>query len=195
MVSQFDELSLDGRPVTTVTPYYVMLNKPEGIVSATKDDKFTTVIDLIPKSICPQPETLHYAGRLDRASTGLMLLTNDGVWSRALSDPAQKVSKGYRVTVQKPLKASDIEAFAKGFYFETEGVWTLPAELKILAEFEAEVTLFDGRYHQIKRMFGRCGNRVLALHRYRIGEIVLDPELKVGQSRALTPLEIASIAC
>jgi len=101
--------------------------------------------------------------------------------------------KRYRVLVEKPLSTSYIDAFQRGFYFEFERITTLPAELKIVGEFEAEVGLTEGRYHQIKRMFGQFDNKVLSIHRFAIGTLRLDADLKPGHSRPLTPIELSSL--
>jgi 16S rRNA pseudouridine516 synthase len=189
-VSMFDHIQIGEREITPQSKYYLMLNKPSGIVSATQDSQFRTVIDCIPASICPHPSCLHYAGRLDRASTGLMLLTNDGHWSKKVSSAQAKIKKYYRVGVANPLKDEDVEAFSHGFYFATEQAWTRPAKLQILSDREAIVVIEEGRYHQIKRMFARVGNKVLTLHRYRIGELSLDLSLKPGECRPLYANEI-----
>lgn len=192
-VSQFDEIVVNGERIYSIEPCYLMLNKPAGVVSATEDAQFQTVLDLVPDALCHQKETLHYAGRLDRASTGLMLLTNDSQWSRQIAEPQNKLEKYYRVEVERDLQAEDIEAFAKGFFFDYEQQWTQPAKLQIVSEKVANVVISEGKYHQIKRMFAKCSNRVVQLHRYQIGEIVLDKTLPAGGIRSLTLEEIMSI--
>ena len=191
LVSEFDEILFDGVCVAQRQPCYLMLNKPAGILSATTDDAFTTVIDLVPDELCVDKASLHYAGRLDRATTGLMLLTNDGAWSRAIAQAQQKIKKYYRVTLANRLQQSDIDAFAKGFYFDYEQTWTRPAQLEIVSDYEAVVVIDEGKYHQVKRMFAQCGNRVVKLHRYRIGDLLLDSNLIEGRCRALSAHEIA----
>jgi 16S rRNA pseudouridine516 synthase len=166
---------------------HLMVNKPAGVVSATSDAEHRTVIDLIDD---PDKQSLHLVGRLDRNTTGLVLLTNDGRWSKSLMDPTQKVPKVYLVGTRDPIPPDAVGAFSKGFYFHTEDLTTLPAELEILGEREARLTLLEGRYHQVKRMFHRIGNRVTSLHRERIGEIELPPDLLPGGWRALTQNEI-----
>lgn len=193
MVSQFDQIEINGQSLNSIQPCYLMLNKPAGVVSATQDSQFQTVIDLVPDALCANKETLHYAGRLDRASTGLMLLTNDSGWSRAISDPLKKLNKHYLVTLENPLKSSDIERFAKGFFFEYEQQWTQPAKLEVIESNVAKVVISEGKYHQVKRMFAKCNNRVTALHRYQIGKITLDKTLPAGGIRVLTEDEISSV--
>tara|TARA_B100000676_G_C17992149_1_gene795576 strand:- start:47 stop:757 length:711 start_codon:yes stop_codon:yes gene_type:complete len=189
-IGPFDVVVCDGEILQANRPRYLMLNKPAGVVSATRDDRHRTVLDLLPPD---QREGLHLAGRLDFNSTGLVLLTNDGDWSRQLSQPESRVSKHYRVTVEQPLTEAYVAAFAEGMWFEYEGVMTRPATLKIRNACEADVWLCEGRYHQIKRMFGRFDNKVLALHRLAIGNLMLDERLKPGEWRELSARECSSI--
>jgi len=162
--------------------FYIMLNKPIGYLSATSDSEHPTVLDLIDD---PDKQTLHLAGRLDRASSGLLLLTNDGRWSKRLMEPGKKVPKSYLVGTSDPISPEAVQSFAAGFYFHTEDIHTLPARLDILASQLARVTLYEGRYHQIKRMFHRVNNRVVTLHRESIGGLVLPADLLPGQWRRL----------
>ncbi len=189
-IGPFDRVELDGELLQSEAPRYLMVNKPAGVVSATSDDRHTTVMDLLPAS---QREGLHLAGRLDFNSTGLVLLTNDGAWSRQLSQPENQVRKHYRVTVEQPLTEDYVAAFSVGMWFEFEGIKTRPATIRILGTYEADVWLCEGRYHQIKRMFGRFDNKVLTLHRLAIGHLVMDDSLKPGEWRELSSLELSSI--
>ncbi len=187
-VDRFKRVELDGRPLRqSARRLHLMLNKPVGILSATSDPVHRTVIDLIDD---PDRHTLHLVGRLDRSTTGLVLLTNDGNWSKPLMAPETKVPKVYLVETRDPIPASAIEAFAAGFHFHTEDLTTLPAALEILGEHQARLTLHEGRYHQIKRMFHRIGNRVVKLHRESIGGISLPPDLGPGEWRMLTEEEV-----
>jgi 16S rRNA pseudouridine516 synthase len=145
------------------------------------------VLDLID---APAKDELHLAGRLDRASSGLLLLTNDGRWSKRLMAAETKVAKVYRVETLETIPAGAVEAFAQGFHFATEGVTTLPATLELLDDRRARVTLHEGRYHQVKRMFHRVGCRVITLHRESIGGLQLPENLRPGAWRALEPDEI-----
>jgi 16S rRNA pseudouridine516 synthase len=187
-IGQFSHVTLDDEVLQADTALYIMLNKPAGVVSATRDAQHKTVLDLLNRE---DKEGLHIVGRLDFNSTGLLLLTNDGVWSRRLTSPEQKIAKNYLVTVEKPITEAYIKAFSEGMYFSYEDIQTQPAQLHISSPFSAEVILTEGRYHQIKRMFGRFQNPVLSLHRTTIGCIHLDPALAPGESRNLTDTEIA----
>ncbi len=186
IVTKFTQVTLDGNHLIDEQPVYMMLNKPQGVVSATKDTKHSTVIDLISH---PQRQDLHIVGRLDFNTTGLLLLTNDGYWSRKVSLPETKLAKTYEVTLAKPLTTEHIRAFREGIYFDYEGIVTKPARLEILSDYKARLAIIEGKYHQVKRMFGHFQNQVLALHRVSVGNIVLG-DLEVGCSRLLTPQEV-----
>ncbi|WP_028696728.1 pseudouridine synthase [Pseudomonas cremoricolorata] len=190
-VRVFSQVEVDGQLLQSGPPArYLMLHKPAGCVSATVDGEHRTVIDLLPE---PLREGLHIAGRLDFNTTGLLLLTNDGQWSRRLTQPQTKQPKTYWVETENVIEAHYVERFREGFYFAFEDLTTLPAQLDILAPRQARLTLFEGRYHQVKRMFGHFDNKVTALHRERMGAIVLDAELAPGQCRPLSAEEIASV--
>ena len=187
IVDEFSHVMLEDRVLQANKASYVMLHKPVGVVSATVDDKHKTVIDLLDRA---DKQNLHIVGRLDLNTSGLLLLTNDGRWSKKLMSPEHKVGKLYRVSLQNPIDESYIAAFANGMYFEYEDITTLPAKLEIVNEYTALVTLMEGRYHQIKRMFGRFRNPVVGLHRLSVGAITLDEKLLPGESRELTVDEV-----
>jgi 16S rRNA pseudouridine516 synthase len=191
-VDRFTLVALDDVVVqSSERALYLMLHKPVGILSATKDDQHPTVLDLIDD---PDKHTLHIAGRLDRSTSGLVLLTNDGRWSKRLMAAEEKVPKVYLVETLDPIAPDAVAAFAAGFYFHTEDITTLPAELVILDEHRAQLTLHEGRYHQVKRMFHRVGNRVTQLHRQSIGSLALPADLPPGAWRMLTAHEILAAA-
>lgn len=194
-VDQFSHIICDDVVLQRRSARYIMLNKPVGVVCATKDEQHRTVIDLLNETSMDEPNTydLHIVGRLDLNTSGLVLLTNDGKWSRRIMSPEQKVNKTYLVTLKNPIDEQYVEAFARGFYFAFEDLTTLPAKLEIVSRHTGLVTLQQGRYHQIKRMFGRFSNPVVALHRLSVGEIVLDKALILGQSRQLTAAEVMSV--
>mgnify|MGYP003108782716 CR=1 FL=1 len=190
-INQFAVVIVDEQALPCVQAQYLLMNKPAGILSATKDASQRTVFALLDAH---QHADLHIVGRLDKNSTGLLLLTNDGEWSRGLMAPDRHVEKTYMVSVKHAISAECVEAFARGMHFPFEDIVTLPARLEIIAPRLARVTLTEGRYHQIKRMFGRFRNPVLSLHRTRIGAIILDPAMPPGASRALLPAELESSA-
>lgn len=191
-VNEFSRIEFDDTVLQAgARALYLMMHKPAGTLSATVDDQHPTVLDLIDD---PDRHTLHLAGRLDRASTGLLILTNDGRWSKKLTDASAKVEKAYLVETREPIHQDAVEAFARGFYFHTEDITTLPARLEILDDRLARVTLHEGRYHQIKRMFHRVSNRVARLHRERIGGLHLPADLPAGAWRELSAAELVAIA-
>jgi 16S rRNA pseudouridine516 synthase len=191
IVEEFDHVVLDNELLQNKQAIYIMMNKPIGVVSATKDELHKTVIDLLPDTL--NGDDLHIVGRLDLNSTGLLLLTNDSRWSRKLMSPEAKVNKVYQVTLEHDVTEDIISVFAEGMYFSFEQITTQPAQLTMLTNKVAEVVLTEGKYHQIKRMFGRFRNPVLALHRSSVGNCLLDENLQVGESRALTFEEVNAI--
>ncbi|MDR6956083.1 16S rRNA pseudouridine516 synthase [Pseudomonas brassicacearum] len=180
-----DEVLQAGRPAR-----YFMLHKPPGCVSATRDPQHPTVLDWLDE---PDKDDLHIAGRLDFNTTGLMLITNDGSWSRRLTQPQTKLPKVYYVETEQTITAEYADIFARGLYFAFENLTTQPAELTLLGPKSARLSIVEGRYHQVKRMFGHFDNKVLRLHRERMGPLLLDDNLEPGQYRALTPEEIRLI--
>ena len=191
IITAFSHVSVDGKISQNRVRQYLMLNKPAGVVSATVDTQHTTVIDLLTEEYRAE---LHIVGRLDFDSTGLVLLTNDGRWSQKISQPGSKLLKRYRVTVENPLTPEYVSEFQRGMYFSYEDITTRPAELTILSDYSAEVGLVEGRYHQLKRMFGRFDNKVLSIHRIAVGVLQLDDQLLAGQSRDLTVAEVGLIS-
>lgn len=182
-------LFLDGEPLAPPMPRYYMLNKPAGVICATRDRSHATALDLLPPD---EAEGLLIAGRLDIDTTGLVLLAADGQWIHRVTSPRHKQSKVYRARLAETLAADAEKHFARGIFLKGENRRTLPAQLERLAPDEVRITLVEGRYHQVKRMFAALGNRVIALHRERIGPVALDPELAPGDYRRLTDAEIAA---
>ncbi|MFT6913872.1 MAG: 16S rRNA pseudouridine516 synthase [Motiliproteus sp.] len=191
-VSSDQEVLLSGMPVAPRGPVYLMLNKPEGVVCATTDAEHETVIDLLPEAL---RAGVHPAGRLDRDTTGMVLLTDDGQWSHRVTSPKHLCSKRYRVELAEPLSAAECEAareqFSQGIMLRGETKPTLPAELIVDSSTRMQLLVTEGRYHQVKRMFAALGNKVERLHREQIGALVLDTDLEVGQYRVLSAQEIA----
>jgi 16S rRNA pseudouridine516 synthase len=187
-IDRFSKVELIHEILQEHEAVYLMLHKPAGYLSATTDLQHPTVMELIDH---PLREELHLAGRLDRASTGLLLLTNDGRWSKRVTEPDEKISKTYRVTTREVIAPEIGVIFATGIYFAYEDLTTQPAVLEILTDHEALLTIHEGRYHQVKRMFHAVGNQVLSLHREKIGPFVLDESLPSGKFRHLSEPEVA----
>lgn len=189
-VSDEDQIELDGYTVDTPSVRYIMLNKPVGYVCSNDDGTHPSVLGLVE---LPRADELNIAGRLDVDTTGLVLLSDDGKWCHRITSPRHKQGKIYLVGCADPIAESAIETFAKGLMLHGEKQATKPAEMEILDSHSARVTLYEGRYHQVKRMFAALGNKVIELHREAIGPIALDEELFPGEYRDLTTAEIESI--
>ena len=190
-VREFSQVCVDGEILQAGKPArYFMLHKPQGCVSATSDPQHSTVLDLLDE---PDKAELHIAGRLDFNTTGLMLITNDGQWSRRLTQPQTKLPKVYHVQTEQDIDPQYAVTFAAGVYFAFEDLTTQPAELELLGPRTARLSIIEGRYHQVKRMFGHFDNKVIGLHRERMGPLVLDASLAPGQYRPLTDEEILKV--
>ena len=187
-----DVVAVEGRPLAYQKFVYIMLNKPEGVVSASTDKRDTTVVDLLGDAY-PRRE-LFPAGRLDKTSTGFVLLTDDGGFAHDILAPKRHVSKTYTVTLDTPLTAEMKAGFAAGVTL-ADGTALSPAEVEALTPdgLTVRVLLKQGVYHQIKRMFGVYGAGVNALHRDAIGGLALDAALAPGQWRELSDAEVAEI--
>lgn len=187
-----DVVAVEGRPLEYQKFVYIMLNKPEGVVSASTDKRDTTVVDLLGDAY-PRRE-LFPAGRLDKTSTGFVLLTDDGGFAHDILAPKRHVSKTYTVTLDTPLTAEMKAGFAAGVTL-ADGTALSPAEVEALTPdgLTVRVLLKQGVYHQIKRMFGVYGAGVNALHRDAIGGLALDAALAPGQWRELSDAEVAEI--
>jgi len=188
-VGEFTQVVFDGQCLNDNTPVYLKLYKPKGVVSATTDKVCKTALDLINH---PSKQSLHITGRLDKNTTGLLLLTNDGAWSRKVSLPETKLPKTYELRTAKPITPEYVNTFKKGVYFGYEDIITQPATLELLGETTARLTITEGKYHQIKRMFGVFRNEVLDLHRVSVGGIGLG-NLKEGESCLLSASEISAV--
>lgn len=166
---------------------YIMFHKPSNTLCSNVNDTYPSVFNFID---CDNVDELHIVGRLDVDTTGLVLMTDDGRWSFKIIRPTMKCEKTYRVSLSKPIQDNVVDKFADGIALQGEDKLTMPAKLIILSPREVLLTITEGRYHQVKRMFAAVGNRVVSLHRQSIGNIELDIEL--GHWRHLTAAEIAS---
>ncbi len=175
--------------VVAFGPQYFMLNKPVGYVCATEDSDHRTVLELLDVS---NPKNLHIAGRLDIDATGLVLLTDDGAWSHRVMSPRHKFPKIYHVRLAEPLSDAGMKLLQQGVQLKSEPERCQPAEVERIGAEEVRITITEGKYHQVKRMFAAVGTSVEALHRERIGAVALDVALAPGASRPLTSAEVAS---
>lgn len=166
---------------------YIMLNKPEGFECSLKNSLYPSVMTLLDVE---KRDRLHTVGRLDVDTTGLILITDDGQWTHRIISPRHQCDKVYVATLAEPLPDNAEALFQAGILLNGEDKPTLPALLERIDERTARLTIQEGKYHQVKRMFASVGNLVLTLHRERIGSLALDDSLELGESRYLTPAEV-----
>lgn len=190
--TQAQTVAYDGSPIRYQEKEYYMLHKPAGVVSATRDDKEKTVLDLLDGQ---KRKDLFPVGRLDKDTEGLLLITNDGELSHRLLSPAKHVDKTYYAQVEGIVTEEDAAAFAAGVDIGDETL-TLPAHLTVLHSdriSEIRLTIQEGRYHQVKRMFEARGKKVVYLKRLSMGSLLLDETLEKGAYRPLTKEELAAL--
>lgn len=188
---EMERVTVQGEVVEYKPFVYLMMNKPAGVISATEDKVEATVVDLI------DPSYAHYelfpVGRLDKDTTGLLLLTNDGAFNHALMSPRKHVDKVYVAEVNGEMTADDVRRFAEGVELE-DGYTTKPARLELISKSgrrsTVRLTLSEGKYHQVKRMIAAVGKHVEQLERVQIGALELDPALEPGAYRELTEAEV-----
>lgn len=184
-------VTFDGRPLGLQALRYLMLHKPAGCVCATRDGLHPTVLDLLPAAA---RAGLHVVGRLDLDVAGLVLLSDDGEWSHRVTAPRRKCPKTYRAELAEPIGEAALAALRRGVLLRGEERDTHPATVERLGPAAVRISVTEGRYHQVKRMFAAVGNRVTRLYRERIGPVALDPALPPGGWRDLTVAEIAGLA-
>ena len=188
------ELRFQDRIIQGYEHTYLMLHKPAGVVTANKDKELPTVMDLLPSDI--QSDKLYAVGRLDRDTTGLLLLTDNGPLGFQLLHPQYHVDKSYQVVVNGPLTSDHIRLFKEGIVF-LDGTTCKPARLEILSASpslsQASITISEGKFHQVKKMFLSVGVKVTSLKRVQFGEFTLDPELAEDQYRPLNQEELKII--
>ena len=181
---------LDGKTVSYEKFCYYMLNKPAGILSATDDKKQKTVIDLFPAEL--KKKNLFPVGRLDKDTTGLLIITNDGDFAHRVISPRSEIVKTYHAVTETPVNDADIEAFRQGIVL-ADGTKCLTAGLEKLPDGSCLVRVMEGKYHQVKRMLASRGKPVTALMRLSIGGLELDKGLLPGQFRQLSEKELCSV--
>lgn len=188
-----EELTLDGAPLDAEREVYLMLNKPAGVVTSTEDGRLPTVMTLLPEKY--RRRGLGPVGRLDRDVTGLVILTTDGELAHRLISPKWKAEKTYHAYCEGELTDADVGRFSEGIVLSD--FTALPAKLEILSandgQSSALVTLTEGKFHQVKRMFAAIGHPLIGLSRLRIGCVALDESLSKGEFRPLTAEEIRGL--
>ena len=189
-VTDDQEIAIEGSTIKLMTTRYFMMNKPAGVVSATKDHTNPTALDLIYEH---RNDQLQIAGRLDIDTTGLLLITDDGQWNHIVTSPRTDCKKIYAVELENTVSEDYHKKLEAGIALEGEKRRCLPATMQVVDDHHIQLSISEGKYHQVKRMITSLGNEVVSLHRLQIGGIALDPELEPGDYRPLTEEEIASI--
>ena len=188
-----ERIRVRGEPLDPPFPLVIILNKPDGYTCGSEDPG-DTIYDLLPPRFACRNPGLHPIGRLDKDSTGMLLLTDDGKLLHRIIHPKSGCLKVYHATLDRPLDGHETALFASGtLVLNSETKPLLPAALEVLGEKEALVTLHEGRYHQVRRMFAAAGNHVLALKRIAIGGLQLPDDLPEGEWRILTDEELAAV--
>jgi 16S rRNA pseudouridine516 synthase len=188
-----ERIRFRGEPLDPLFPLILMLNKPDGYTCST-DDPGAVVYDLLPERFAHRNPGLHTVGRLDKDTTGLLLLSDDGKLSHRIIHPKSGCLKIYQVTLDRPLDGHEAELFGSGtLMLNGETKPLLPAGFEKTGDREALVTLHEGRYHQVRRMFAAAGNHVTALKRISIGGLQLPGDLAEGDWRALTAEDLAAL--
>lgn len=189
-----DQVSWQGQCLALVGLRYLMLHKPPSVECTARRGRHPRALDLIDVA---HPERLHSVGRLDLETTGILLMTDDGQWSHQITSPRKQCPKRYRAVLADPLEGDAaiqaIRAMEEGILLDDDDTPTHPAELVMLSPCHAQLTVYEGRYHQVRRMFAAIGNHVSALHRDAIGNITLDERLAEGQWRSLSAVEIEAL--
>lgn len=186
-----DVIALNGKTIAYRKFMYIMLNKPEGVVCATRDGLSSTVLELLPESLIRKG--LFPAGRLDKDTEGFVFITDDGALAHKMLSPKNHIEKEYEVTLEKPYEKEYVDIFASGMVIDGDEK-CLPAKLIPTDNpLRVNLILHEGKYHQIKRMMTAVGNRVVHLKRIRMGGILLDPSLSSGKAREITEKEILSL--
>ncbi len=181
-----DKVALDGKIITFKKYAYIMLNKPEGVVSSTDDKVDKTVVDILPKEY--KRSGLFPVGRLDKDTVGLVILTDDGVSAHKRLSPKTHAEKVYYFETADPVSQKTAEEIEKGVLLK-DGYTTKPCKVKLISDFSGEITLVEGKYHEIKRIFGAKGNKITFLERIAFAGIKLDSNLQRGECRNLTAEE------
>ena len=186
-----DEITFFGSKIIYREHTYIMMNKPDGVVSATEDGRDKTVIDLLPQNL--QSDKLFPCGRLDKNTLGLMLITDNGDLAHELLSPKSHVTKSYRFKAAEPISTEDAKRFEEGVTL-ADGYVTMPAKIELFGNRnEGIITLKEGKYHQIKRMLGALDNKIIYLERITFGPLTLDKSLARGEWRFLTDEEIENL--
>ena len=189
-VHENNHITLDGLELTARASRYLMLHKPANTICSNIDEAYPSLFNYLDMD---KTDDLHVVGRLDADTTGLVLITDDGRWSFNIIRPQMKCEKVYWVGLRDPIAENAVDKFQQGIPLQGEKIPTLPAKLEVISPKEVLLTITEGKYHQVKRMFGALDNKVTALHREQVGAIELDEDLFDGEWRELTEEEVQSV--
>lgn len=187
-VHENNDVCIEGQSLTARSSRYIILHKPLDTICSNVDEIYPSLLHLVDVD---RAFDMHIAGRLDADTTGLVLITDDGRWSHNIISPKKQCEKVYRVWLRKPLKDDTADKFTVGVQLQGENDLTRPAKLEQVEEREVLLTITEGKYHQVKRMFAAVGNKVVGLHREQIGPVKL-ADLPLGEWRYLTPEEVSA---
>ena len=186
-ISKQDNVEYNGKKLLFPSNRYILLNKPTGYICSTVDEMLPSALNLInAESLKP----LHFAGRLDADTTGMVLVSDDGQWTHRITSPKSKLPKQYLVELESSIDELQIGSLIKGVKLKDSDKLTLPAKVNAISPKCIQLSIVEGRYHQVKRMLAAVGNRVTKLHRRSIGPLALEEALQLGQWRELTEDEI-----
>ena len=188
-----DEVRIDGEIVTLKKHIYIMMNKPQGVISASDSENDETVVDLVPEELFRKG--LFPAGRLDKDTTGFVLITDDGDFAHKILSPKNHIFKTYLARLEHQLSDDNIKMLENGITL-ADGTTLKEAKVEIVEHSEnplVKIMICEGKYHQVKRMFAAAGNKVIALHRSKMGNLDLDENLMPGECREITPDELFKI--
>lgn len=186
-ISEGDSVEFLGKQLLPPQAVFILLNKPAGYICSTVDESLPSALNLINNQ---RTDNLHFAGRLDADTTGLVLITSDGSWSHRVTSPKFKLAKRYRVGLSEPITDSQIMQLENGVILKDSEIPTNPAKVTAINKSLILLSITEGRYHQVKRMLAAVKNHVTSLHREAIGDLELDSALRLGESRILTQSEV-----
>lgn len=190
---QNDKITLDGEPIILKNHIYIMMNKPQGVISASDSESDETVVDLVPDEL--YRKGLFPAGRLDKDTTGFVLITDDGDFAHKILSPKNHIFKTYLARLEHKLTDDDIALLENGITL-ADGTTLKESKVEIIEEGDSplvKIMICEGKYHQVKRMFAAAGNKVMSLHRTKMGELELDNTLNPGECREITPSELEKV--
>lgn len=182
-------ITLSGELLHLIEHHYILLHKPKAYICSTKDEQHPSALNLLNNI---KSQNLHFAGRLDVDTTGLVLISDDGQWTHRVTSPNHQHSKTYIVTTEIPVSAKQRQKLTTGVVLKDSDRMTLPAIVELIDEQRISLAITEGRYHQVKRMLAAVGNRVVDLHRQSIGGLTIDDNLNTGEWRYLTDEEVNS---